>query len=127
MDRRTLELLEHAVYGARAAAARHAHVELVLVLDRIGGGSNDVGHGVSVFLDVSWLEVIRVLRMRVERSQGDLGSRVWDCLRVCDGVVSMYSSVTKSPRYCRGWREFISPKERGGVVVVFGCVRCVLV
>lgn len=33
-SRRTLQLLEHALDRARAAAARHAHVELVPVLSR---------------------------------------------------------------------------------------------
>jgi len=44
---RTLELLEHALDGARAAAARHADVEDVVVLgDSVGsgGGGTGVGH-----------------------------------------------------------------------------------
>ncbi len=50
--RHTLQLLQHAVDGARAAAAGHADVEDVFVLgagvggglDRAGGGIDDVGH-----------------------------------------------------------------------------------
>ncbi len=50
----TLQLLQHAVDGARAAAAGHADVEDVFVLgagiggglDRAGGGIDNIGHGV---------------------------------------------------------------------------------
>ena len=48
----TLQLLQHAVDGARAAAAGHADIEDVFVLragiggglDRAGGGIDNIGH-----------------------------------------------------------------------------------
>lgn len=56
----TVEFLEHALYGARAAAAAHADVEFVVVARHVGGGgfvmegtlSQSAGRGVDVVIIV---------------------------------------------------------------------------
>ena len=65
----TLQLLQHAVDGARAAAAGHADVKDVFVLgagiggglDRAGGGIDNIGHCVWELGWWRWWWVVRLL------------------------------------------------------------------